>query len=373
MKAIKTTCAALAAAGLIPTTVQAQDNDPVKAYLSLSYIGNDWMDESTNMIRAMAASETYKDKVDFEVQVAGPNAQKQIQQINAMVQAGADIIVVYPISPTALNQVVRNACNRGVLVFTFDAEIAEECAHNVHIDQKAAGAAAAKWLAEEMGGQGNIVYFSGVPGTSTDTQRTEGSLEMLANYPDITITAQTPGMWSQAVTRSEMSKILATTSWDRIDGVLGQAGCYTIFSMQDEAGIADADKIPCSGEGSNGHRIQMLPADQQIEGASGTYRPMGARSYSYASPPVTGAFALKLALEKTLNGREVGHDTVIELREVTNDNVKLCVEGAYDELAAGCNVFSPAIVTNPGWFAEIFHPETSEVALNAALTGQPEF
>ena len=54
------------------------------------------------------------DKVDLQVQVAGPNAQRQIQQINAMVQAGAEAIVVYPISPTALNQVVKNACDKGV-------------------------------------------------------------------------------------------------------------------------------------------------------------------------------------------------------------------------------------------------------------------
>ncbi len=80
----------------------------------MSYIGNDWQAEAANMITAMAASGPYRDKVDLQVQVAGPNAQRQIQQINAMVQAGAEAIIVYPISPTALNQVVKNACAKGV-------------------------------------------------------------------------------------------------------------------------------------------------------------------------------------------------------------------------------------------------------------------
>ena len=40
----------------------------------------------------MAAHKSMADKVDLQVQVAGPNAQRQIQQINAMVQAGADAI-----------------------------------------------------------------------------------------------------------------------------------------------------------------------------------------------------------------------------------------------------------------------------------------
>ncbi|QKC98346.1 sugar ABC transporter substrate-binding protein [Mesorhizobium sp. NZP2298] len=366
----KASVLALAATTSLVGSSHAQDK--IKAFLSMSYIGNDWQGEAAMMVRAMTLSAAYKDKVEFETQVAGPNAQKQIQQINAMVQAGAKIIVVYPISPTALNQVVKNACSKGVAIFTYDAEITEPCAHNVHIDQVAAGKRAAEWLAEELHGKGNIVYFSGVPGTSTDTQRTEGSLKAFEKYPGIKIIAQTPGMWSQAVTRTEMSKILATHDWKDIDGVLGQAGCYTIFSMQDEAGIADKDKKPCSGEGTNGHRLQMLPADAKVEGASGTYRPMGARSFSYASPPVSGAYAMKLALELTLNGKKVGHDVIVPLPDITNANVKLCKEGSFAEMAAGCNVQSPVLVANPGWFAEIYNSETPEIGLNAALTGQPE-
>jgi ribose transport system substrate-binding protein len=366
---------ALALAACISTVGgdSAMAAEKIKVFLSMSYIGNDWQGEAALMINAMTKSKAYADSVQFETQVAGPNVQKQIQQINAMVQAGAKIIVTYPISSTALNPVVKNACDKGVLVFTYDAEITEPCAHNVHIDQKAAGKRAAQWLADELGGKGNIVYFSGVPGTSTDTLRTEASLEEFKKYPDIKIVAQTSGMWSQAVTRTEMSKILATRQWDQIDGVLGQAGCYTIFSMQDEAGIPDDKKKPCSGEGSNGHRIQMLPVDSKVEGANGTYRPMGARSFSYASPPVSGAYAMKLALEMALNGKEVGHDIIVPLPDVTPQNVKLCLEGTYAEMAAGCNVQSPVLVGNPGWFAEIYNKETPEIGLNAALTGTPEY
>src|SRR5690606_40296506 len=59
----------------------------------------------------------------------------QIQQINAMVQAGAEAIVVFPISPTALNRVIKNACDKGVKIFAYDGEVTEPCAHNVAIDQ----------------------------------------------------------------------------------------------------------------------------------------------------------------------------------------------------------------------------------------------
>ena len=105
------------------------------------------------MVKAMAAHKSLADKVDLQVQVAGPNAQRQIQQINAMVQAGAQAIVIFPISPNALNAAVKNACDKGVLVFAYDAEITEPCAYNISIDQEEAGRVTAEWLVKKLNGR----------------------------------------------------------------------------------------------------------------------------------------------------------------------------------------------------------------------------
>ncbi|MCW6506922.1 sugar ABC transporter substrate-binding protein [Lichenifustis flavocetrariae] len=353
--------------GLAP----AQAADKYKIYLSMSYIGNDWQGEAANMVKAMAASKDMAGKVDLQVQVSGPNAQKQIQQINAMVQAGAKAIVVYPISPTALNAAVKNACSKGVVVVAYDAEISEPCAHNVTIDQAEAGRVTAEWLAKKLNGKGNIVAITGVPGTSVDTERTKAAKAVFAKYPDIKIVNEAVGLWSQAVARTELSKILATRKWDEIDGLWMQVGCYTANSMQIEAG-ATADKLkPCAGEGSNGGRIQMLPANTEVEGANGTYKPMSAPRISYASPPYSGALALKLAVQK-LDGKEIPQHTTLPLPLVTNETIKLCQEGTWAEMKSGCNAFKPSLVSNPGWFASIFSNDTPEVGLNAALVGQPE-
>ncbi len=365
------TAAAVSLTGLAASATLAQAQDKFKIFLSMSYIGNDWQAEAANMVKAMAAHKDFVDKVDLQVQVAGPNAQRQIQQLNAMVQQGADAIVTFPISPTALNQVVKNACDKGVLVFAYDAEITEPCAYNVHIDQGEAGRIPAEWLVDKLGGKGNIVLVTGVPGTSVDTQRTAAAKEVFAKHPDIKVIGEAIGMWSQAVARTELSKILATHDWDEIDGLWMQAGCYTANAMQLEAGKTPEELLPCAGEGSNGGRIQMLPAGTEVEGASSPYAPIGAPRISYASPPYSGGLALKLAVQK-LEGKDVPKLTVLPLPIVTSDTVKLCKEGTWEEMKAGCNAFNPSIVTNPGWFASIFSEETPEIGLNAALVGQPE-
>jgi ribose transport system substrate-binding protein len=349
----------------------ADAQDKHKIFLSMSYIGNDWQAEAANMVKAMAAHASMQDKVDLQVQVAGPNAQRQIQQINAMVQAGADAIVVFPISPTALNSVVKNACDKGVLVFAYDGEITEPCAYNISIDQKEAGRVTAEWLVERLGGKGDIVVVTGVPGTSVDQLRTEAAMEVFNQHPDINIVAEAVGMWSQAVARTELSKILATRSWDDIDGLWMQAGCYTANAMQLEAGKTAEQLLPCAGEGSNGGRIQMLPAGTAVDGGDCPYCPMGAPRISYASPPYSGALALKKAVE-ALEGAEVEKRITLPLPVVTSDTIKYCETGSWQEMADGCNAFPPSLVPNPGWFASIFSEETPEVGLNAALVGQPE-
>ncbi len=363
-------CTALAA-GIMAAGNTAGAADKHKIFLSMSYIGNDWQAEAANMVKAMAAHKSMVDKVDLQVQVAGPNAQRQIQQINAMVQAGAEAIVIYPISPTALNSVIKNACDKGVKIFAYDGDISEPCAHNISIDQTEAGRVTAEWLAQKLNGKGDIVMITGVPGTSVDDLRTKAAKDVFAKYPDIKIVGEAVGMWSQAVARTELSKITATRSWDQINGLWTQVGCYTANAMQLESGKTPEQLLPCAGEGSNGGRIQMLPVGTEVEGAASPYAPLGAQRISYASPPYSGALALKLAVA-ALEGQDVPKRVTLPLPIVTNETVKLCNEGTWEEMKAGCNAFLPSLVSNPGWFGSIFSEQTPEIGLAAALVGQPE-
>jgi ribose transport system substrate-binding protein len=168
-----------------------------------------------------------------------------------------------------------------------------------------------------------------------------------------------------------LSKVLATQRWDKIDGLWMQVGCFTANQMQLEVGVADDKLKPCAGEGSNGGRIQMLSKDTVVEGANGAYRPMSAPRISYASPPYSGAYALKLVVDK-LDGKPVAKKITLPLPVVTNETIKLCKTGTWQEMADGCNAFQPATVSNPGWFASIFSAKTPEIGIKAALSGEPE-
>ncbi len=343
-----------------------------KVYLSLSITGNDWMKQAENMIRAQAASSGLRDKVDLEVQVSGGDAQKQSQQINAMVQAGAKIILVYPASETLLNRAVKTACDKGVVVMAFAASISEPCAHNINSDQSDWARVGAQWLVDTLKGKGNIVMVTGATGLGVDTERNKAAKEIFDKYPDIKVVATVIGMWNDTIVRSEMSKLLATRSWDTIDGLWVQEGCYTLGAMQDEAGIPDDKKKAMSCSASNGDRVQMLPSGTSMEGAGGAYRPMGYPAISLASGPYMGALALKYAVQ-IVEGATMPHDIIMATDAVTSDKIKLCEDGTWVEMdKTKCNVFKPSVVTSAAWYSPIYSLELPGIGLEAALKGVPD-
>src|SRR5690606_39188451 len=81
----KTGLAALAIG--VAVAAPAGAAEPLKVYASAGFEGNTWMDASLNLLRAISQTKEYKDRVTLDVQSARGDAQTQIQQINAMVQA----------------------------------------------------------------------------------------------------------------------------------------------------------------------------------------------------------------------------------------------------------------------------------------------
>ncbi|GJH27002.1 sugar ABC transporter substrate-binding protein [Caballeronia novacaledonica] len=356
---------ALTAAIAAPTLAHAADK--YKIFLSMSYSGNDWQTEAQNMVEAMAKA--HSDKVELKTQNSGTEVQRQIQQINAMVQAGANAIIVYPISPTALNPAIKAACAKHVVVVAYDSKVTEPCAYNVFTDQKKLATDSAEWVANKMNHKGNLIFITGVPGTTVDTERNDAAHEVFKKYPDIKIVGEPNGMWSAAVARKALTETMSTRKWTDINGVWGGAACYVSWSMEREAGIGADKLVPCGSEGTNGMRVAMLKSGTSTTG-KGDYAPAGAPGISIESHPGAGALALKLAL-KVLAGETVPKTTVMPLAVVTPDTVKLCKTGSWTEMKDGCNTFDPSLVP-PGWFANIYSPDTPEIGLNAALKREPE-
>lgn len=72
----------------------------------------------------------------------------------------------------------------------------------------AASEALATMLFEEMGGEGEVIHITGVPGNTADILRTEGFDRALANFPDIELVAREPGQFNRGDTEPVISALL---------------------------------------------------------------------------------------------------------------------------------------------------------------------
>ncbi len=93
---------------------------------------------------------------------------------------------------------------------------------NVAINQSEWARISARWLADKIGYDGNIVTINGIAGHPANTARVAGYQEIFAQYPDINILNETNADWDNAKGQSTMQSLLAT--YPDIDGVWVQDG-----------------------------------------------------------------------------------------------------------------------------------------------------
>ena len=205
------TAIALGGVAALALSVWSAAADDFKIGLSNGWVGSEWR---TQMIeQAQAAAAAWADKghnVEVVVQSANVDVPGQIAHIRNFISEGVDAIIVNPNSPTAFDPVFAQAKEAGILVISTDAEVSSSDAIYVGIDQKAWGAAAARWLAETLDGKGNVVAINGVAGHPANEMRVAGYREVFAEYPDISIVNEVNANWDQAQGQQAMQNLLAT-------------------------------------------------------------------------------------------------------------------------------------------------------------------
>jgi ribose transport system substrate-binding protein len=222
--------------------------------LSNSFVGSEWRTQMIQQMEGVQAELTEAGvPTELVIESADTDAQGQIQQIQNLVNKGVDGIIINPGDVSALNTTLEEVVAEGVPVIAVDQEICADGVINVVIDQKEWAKISAKWLAEALGGKGDIVLIEGFVGHPANEARMAGVEEVLAEYPDIKVVGRDTGMWDQATGQQVMSNFLA--SLPNIDGVWTQDGMATgvLTALQ----TANPEKWPIvSGEARQSYLAQ---------------------------------------------------------------------------------------------------------------------
>lgn len=195
-----------------------------KIALSNNYAGNSWR-------QAMLTS---WDKVTKEAVKAGVvaaadpfttaenQATEQAAQIQNMILQGYDAIVINAASPTALNGAVKEACNAGITVVSFDGIVTEPCAWRIAVNFKEMGRSQVEYLSKKMPKGGNLLEIRGLAGVFVDDEISAGIHEGVKQFPQFKIVGSVHGDWAQDVAQRAVAGLLP--SLPEIAAVVTQGG-----------------------------------------------------------------------------------------------------------------------------------------------------
>ena len=247
--------------------------------VSNTLIGNGWREEMICSIKAQAKASGVVSKVILANRNGGPP--EQIADLRNLISAGANAIVVDPSSRTALNPVIKQAAKKGIVVVAVDQAVSAPEAYVVANDQKAYGRLGAKWLFERLKGQGNVVEMRGIAGVPADSDRHEGFMEAMKDYPKINVVSTTFTGWALNTTAKQIRDILA--SGKEVDGVW-TSGIDSI--VPDAYRTAKKPFVPVVGADNNAFIGQL--ADLKSDGLAGV---------AVTNPASVGGAGLAVALD----------------------------------------------------------------------------
>ncbi len=264
-----------------------------KIGVSNGFISSEWR---TQMLQNMedVVAELGEQGITLELVVESANVDVagQIQQIQNLVNQGVDAIIVNPNDQVGLNLALEDAVNQGIVVISVDQEISAKGVYNVAINQKEWAKSSATWLAETLGGKGNIILIEGFVGHPANEDRMAGVEEALAAFPDIKVVGRESGMWDQATAQQVASDLFASIS--DVDGVWTQDGMAQ--GVWTAVRTANPEKFPIgTGEAHAGY----LKMWNEIKAEHPDFQ-----SFAPFNPPGVGASGLRVAVE-LLGGKSV--------------------------------------------------------------------
>ncbi|WP_223425633.1 ABC transporter substrate-binding protein [Tateyamaria pelophila] len=295
-------------AGLAQAESHMADTSGKRIALSNNYAGNSWrqaMLQTWEEVGGQAVADGVLAAADAYT-TSENQATEQAAQIQNMILQGYDAIVMNAASPTALNGAVKEACDAGVTVVSFDGIVTEPCAWRIAVDFAAMGREEVDYLATRLPDGGNLLEIRGLAGVFVDDEISKGIHEGVAEHDQFEIVGSVHGDWAQDVAQKAVAGVLP--SLPEIVGVVTQGG--------DGYGAAQAFKAagrptPLIVLGNRQDELQWW-AEQR---AANNYETL-----SLSIAPGVASLALWVA-QQVLAGNEVPKDLTVPFLKITQDTL----------------------------------------------------
>ena len=180
------------------------------------------MQNESNAVYA-EAMQKYADElgnVKLLVTDGAGSAENQVSQCETFATQGVDAVILCPYDAQGCVPAAQACVDAGIPVLTSKVEIADQSLVSCYVgaDDFNGGQIEMQYIADKLGGKGNIVVLEGPTGISAATRRMDGINDVLRKYPDIKVLHTQPADWDRNLAMQTMENWLQLG--EQIDAVV---------------------------------------------------------------------------------------------------------------------------------------------------------
>ena len=295
-------------AAMLASGTALADTSGKKIAFSNNYAGNSWrqaMLKSYDAVTKKAVADGVVAAADVFT-TADQEVPTQAAQIQNLILQGYDAIVINASSPDALNGAVKQACDAGIVVVSFDGLVTEPCAYRVVVDFEDMGRQEVEQMKAFHPEGGNLLEIRGLAGTSIDDSIHKGILAGVEANPQFKIVNSVTGNWDQTTAQKAVATVLP--SLPDIVGIVTQGG--------DGYGAAQA----FAAAGKPRPTIIMGNRQDELQWWKEQKEKDGYKTWSASIAPGVSTLAFWVA-QQVLDGRtDVPHDMLVPYLAFTQDD-----------------------------------------------------
>jgi len=297
-----------ALAAMLASGTALADTSGKKIAFSNNYAGNSWrqaMLKSYDIVTKKAVADKAVAAADVFT-TADAEVPTQAAQIQNLILQGYDAIVINAASPDALNGAIKQACDAGIVVVSFDGIVNEPCAYRIVVDFKDMGKQEVVKMKEFHPEGGNLLEIRGLAGTSIDDAIHNGILEGVKEHPEFKIVNSVTGNWDQTTAQKAVATVLP--SLPDVIGIVTQGG--------DGYGAAQA----FASAGKPRPTIIMGNRQDELQWWKEQKAKDGYKTWSASIAPGVSTLAFWVA-QQVLDGRkDIPHDLLVPYLAFTQDD-----------------------------------------------------
>ena len=165
------------------------------------------------------------------------SALKQVEQVESFIAQGVDAIIMNPCEVEASSPAVKLAMDANIPIINVNSETSVKPTAFVGSDDTESARIAMKYLAEKLGGKGNVLIMHGFMGQAAQIKRDNGAKEILKANPGMKLLAEQTGEWDRAKAMSLME------NWIQSYG----SKINAVFAHNDEMGMGAVKALEAAG------------------------------------------------------------------------------------------------------------------------------